>query len=103
MLTTSTKLSRVQKMYRVPVQSATDLQSINWDLYGDEDDVQGSLFNDLVSDGTVTDSGGNDIVVAGGDVLNSGGHIVSGGRGSDTLAFLHTSDYPHNITDFNAP
>jgi Ca2+-binding RTX toxin-like protein len=39
---------------------------------------------------------GNDVLIGG-----SGSHTMTGGGGNDTFAFLHTSDGPGVITDFN--
>ena len=39
---------------------------------------------------------GNDILIG-----NSGSHTMTGGGGNDTFAFLHTTDGPGIITDFN--
>ncbi len=40
--------------------------------------------------------GGNDVLIG-----NSGSHVMSGGSGNDNFAFLHTTDGPATITDFN--
>ena len=45
---------------------------------------------------TLNGGGGNDILVG-----NSGSHTMTGGSGNDTFAFLHTTDGPGVITDFN--
>ena len=40
--------------------------------------------------------GGNDVLIG-----NSGAHVMTGGGGNDNFAFLHTTDGPATITDFN--
>jgi Ca2+-binding RTX toxin-like protein len=52
----------------------------------------------IATNGTETLNGG-----AGNDILigNSGSHTMTGGGGNDTFAFLHTTDGPGIITDFN--
>ncbi len=52
----------------------------------------------IATNGTETLQGGtgNDVLIG-----NSGSHTMSGGGGNDTFAFLHTTDGPGNITDFN--
>lgn len=52
----------------------------------------------IATNGTETLNGGsgNDILIG-----NSGSHTMSGGGGNDTFAFLHSTDGPGNITDFN--
>jgi VCBS repeat-containing protein len=52
----------------------------------------------IANNGTETLNGG-----AGNDVLigNSGSHVMTGGTGNDNFAFLHTTDGPATITDFN--
>jgi Ca2+-binding RTX toxin-like protein len=50
----------------------------------------------ITANGTETLGGGNGILVG-----NSGSHVMTGGGGNDTFAFLHTTDGPGIISDFN--
>jgi RTX calcium-binding nonapeptide repeat (4 copies) len=52
----------------------------------------------IATNGTESLQGGsgNDILIG-----NSGSHTMSGGGGNDTFAFLHSTDGPGIITDFN--
>jgi VCBS repeat-containing protein len=45
---------------------------------------------------TLNGGGGNDVLIG-----NSGSHAMTGGSGNDNFAFLHTTDGPATITDFN--
>jgi VCBS repeat-containing protein len=47
--------------------------------------------------GTLSGGGGNDILVAN----SAGSHVMTGGSGNDTFAFLQTTNGPTAITDFN--
>jgi VCBS repeat-containing protein len=74
-----------------------------------------TIVNNAASASTLTAAGSGDSILiatngtealqggSGNDVLigNSGSHTMSGGGGNDTFAFLHTTDGPGIITDFN--
>lgn len=73
-----------------------------------------TVINNATSVTSLTGTSGDDIIIAtngtesldgggGNDILvgNSGSHVMTGGSGSDAFAFLHTTDGPGIITDFN--
>ena len=73
-----------------------------------------TIVNNATNATTLTAGSGNSILIAtngteslqggaGNDILigNSGSHTMSGGGGNDTFAFLHSTDGPGVITDFN--
>jgi len=73
-----------------------------------------TVINNATNATALTGTSGDDILIAtngsetldggaGNDILigNSGSHVTTGGSGNDTFAFLHTTDGPGTITDFN--
>ena len=73
-----------------------------------------TVINNATSATSLTGGPGDNVLIAtqGGELLtggsgnnvligNSGSHVMTGGGTSDTFAFLHTTDGPDTITDFN--
>ena len=87
----------------------------NTDGHVTSNSATATVINNATSVTALTGTSGDDIIIAtnsavtlnggdGNDILVgnfAGSHVMTGGSGNDTFAFLHTTNGPATITDFN--